>query len=139
MSRDKQIEAQSKLIAAMNKVSNRSMCNPVMMSIDEWNDIVAKVKRVIECSPLRGEPLDKFELMNVLDELYSAGYTDAKGGRDYDPRGTREWQDVVDFIENHEQCQVCNGEGHVYEGGMSMNPEVDNQVPCPKRGGDDDE
>lgn len=43
----------------------------------------------------------------------------------------------ISFGTEKEACPVCNDEGHVYEGGMSMNPEVDNQVPCPKCGGDD--
>ena len=29
------------------------------------------------------------------------------------------------------QCDECGGTGVVYEGGLSMNPEIDNEVPCP--------
>ncbi|ATN93290.1 hypothetical protein [Marinobacter phage PS6] len=29
-------------------------------------------------------------------------------------------------------CPECDDTGVVHEGGMSMNPEVDNQVPCPQ-------
>jgi hypothetical protein len=28
-------------------------------------------------------------------------------------------------------CSCCNGWGYLYEGGMSMNPEIDNKTPCP--------
>lgn len=41
--------------------------------------------------------VDPVEVAHKADELYSAGYTDAKSGRDYDPRGCKEWQDVVDI------------------------------------------
>ena len=27
-------------------------------------------------------------------------------------------------------CPYCDGEGYVYAGGMSMNPEVDNKIRC---------
>lgn len=40
--------------------------------------------------------------------------------------------DVPFFIPNRPlQCDDCEDTGVIYEGGMSMNPEVDNQVPCP--------
>jgi len=43
-------------------------------------------------------------------------------------------QDVVDLVpgEQKPECPNCDDEGHIYEGGMSMNPEVDNRVPCPE-------
>jgi len=77
--------------------------------------------------------MDKQDIKDAADELYGAGYNAAKLERDYDPRGCTEWQDVVDLVpgEQKPECPNCEGAGHIYEGGMSMNPEVDNKVPCP--------
>lgn len=30
-----------------------------------------------------------------------------------------------------EECENCEGSGIVYDGGMSMNPEIDNRRRCP--------
>lgn len=38
----------------------------------------------------------------LIDELYASGYQDARKERDYDPRGCKEWQAVVDLIEQLE-------------------------------------
>ena len=32
-------------------------------------------------------------------------------------------------------CPNCDGEGYIYEGGMSFNDEIDNRVVCPDCGG----
>ena len=37
------------------------------------------------------------EIYRLADKLYDAGY-DAECLKDYDPRGCKEWQDVVDKI-----------------------------------------
>ena len=85
--------------------------------------------------------MDKQDIKDAADELYGAGYNAAKLERDYDPRGCTEWQDVVDLVpgEQKTECPNCEGAGHLYEGGMSMNPEVDNKVPCPDCSNSDDE
>ncbi|WP_394131862.1 hypothetical protein [Marinobacter nauticus] len=46
----------------------------------------------------------------------------------YNETEVERWRERV-----HEppECDECGGTGVIYEGGMSMNPEVDNQVPCP--------
>ncbi len=35
-------------------------------------------------------------------------------------------------------CSCCDGWGYLYEGGMSMNPEIDNRAPCPNCNPDPD-
>ena len=41
---------------------------------------------------------DLDQVHKVLDGLYQSGYDDASKERDYDPRGTDEWQVALDFI-----------------------------------------
>ena len=38
------------------------------------------------------------ELYKILDALYHRGWVDLHKGRDYDPRGTVEWQAVLDMF-----------------------------------------
>jgi len=35
-------------------------------------------------------------------------------------------------------CSSCGGWGYLYDGGMSMNPEIDNRAPCPNCNPDPD-
>lgn len=37
-------------------------------------------------------------LYKALDELYLRGWQDRNKGKDYDPRGTTQWQDVLDLF-----------------------------------------
>ena len=37
------------------------------------------------------------EVMRLADDLYKKGYSDYRKEQDYDPRGSEEWQSIVDF------------------------------------------
>lgn len=43
--------------------------------------------------------LDKIH--TALDELYNCGWKDRNNERDYDPRGTDQWQVVLDLFRQH--------------------------------------
>lgn len=55
------------------------------------------------------------------EKLHEYHETNANG----DPVG-------VPFFIDPPVCPDCEGAGVIYEGGMSMNPEIDNDVPCPR-------
>jgi hypothetical protein len=42
-------------------------------------------------------------LYNAVDALYSSGWDDRHCERDYDPRGTAEWQAVVDVFRSQKE------------------------------------
>ena len=44
------------------------------------------------------ENLTHDAIYDVLDKLYRRGWYDSHKGKDYDPRGTEEWQNVCDII-----------------------------------------
>lgn len=49
-------------------------------------------------------------LYKALDELYHRGWQDRNKERDYDPRGTTQWQDVLDLFRLQKK-QLESGEG----------------------------
>jgi len=57
----------------------------------------------VPCSAGLSDALDTGDLVNdplykALDKLYERGWVDKHKGRDYDPRGTEEWQGVLDLF-----------------------------------------
>lgn len=49
-------------------------------------------------------------LYKALDELYRRGWNDRNKERDYDPRGTTQWQDVLDLF-RLKKTQIENSKG----------------------------
>jgi hypothetical protein len=55
------------------------------------------------CNVGLSDALDTGDLVNdplykALDKLYERGWVDRNKGQDYDPRGTEEWQSVLDLF-----------------------------------------
>lgn len=42
--------------------------------------------------------LPQCAIYEKADSLYKRGYTDRQNGKDYDPRGCDEWQEVIDWL-----------------------------------------
>lgn len=62
-------------------------------------------------------------LYKILDDLYERGWADKHKGRDYDPRGTAEWQTLLDLFTRESVPVVGNAVTYTYpweiEGGES--------------------
>ena len=53
------------------------------------------------------------------------------------PQGGNDLHSLLHYLRHEERqivmppCLNCDGEGYIYEGGMSFNDEIDNRVVCP--------
>ena len=80
----------------MNNQKLRYMIlNNTDLSSDQCNTVIEVISKGHAVVPVDWAGA---EVMCALDELYAAGYKDRERGRDYDPRGTEEWQDVHDML-----------------------------------------
>ena len=85
--------------------------------------------------PVGDQPLTPFEhgvrdavshLRNHLDPTNTTGEIETNDNGD--PVGVPYFIHQGNF--HPPMCPYCEGAGVIYEGGMSMNPEIDNEVPC---------
>ncbi len=70
----------------------------------------------VPCSAGLSDALDTGDLVNdplykALDKLYERGWVDKHKGRDYDPRGTVEWQSVLDLF----RLQKADNNASIYK------------------------
>ncbi len=73
-----------------------------------------KMEKYINYVPMDTGDLANDILYKAFDELYLRGWQDRNNGRDYDPRGTTQWQNVLDLFRLQKQ-QLENGEGNITE------------------------
>lgn len=80
------------------------MLEEIIQYVEVWNahdqGIIDKAEALVEKAKNSAkEPaVPQGVIYEKADSLYKRGYTDRQNGKDYDPRGCDEWQEVVDWL-----------------------------------------
>lgn len=80
----------------MNTTSTRLRQLADRMGLDGFAEELREIAVELEAKAAPAVP--QGVIYEKADSLYKRGYTDRQTGKDYDPRGCDEWQEVVDWL-----------------------------------------